>query len=280
MLFELANNREVKSIDVVPEEFRGLYVEKSGGGFELGMSDPKIGGAVNAALGLQKSLKAARADADKFKGKAVDLGGLAEYGDSPDAILQKFNSIITDKDNEIAKGKGATLDLDKVRTSMKSEHDKALSAKDLAIASLEGEITDLVVGMHATTTVSKHNGMPDLVMPHIAPRLRVQAVMVKDASGADRRRRNVVVVDEQGDARINGATGQPMTVDDLVKEMKADKRYGVLFASEAAQGGGAQGTQRSAQQRSGDGKTMSPTQKISAGLDAGLHQNGRGGSGR
>jgi hypothetical protein len=81
----------------------------------------------------------------------------------------------------------------------------------------------------------------------------------------------VHVVDKAGDIRYSGVTGAPMSIKELVAEMKGHDRYAKLFASEAASGAGP--TRRptasggcGAARRAAAGEHAVP-QKIAAGLE-------------
>ena len=76
MEFEFLKNPTVDSIDKVPEQFRGLYSEGEGG-YVLNEGFKGTAGAID---GLNKSLKAARRDADEAKRNRPDVSGFAAVG--------------------------------------------------------------------------------------------------------------------------------------------------------------------------------------------------------
>ena len=242
--------QQVDKIDLVPEQFRGIYEEKDGK-FSVGES---FQGVTTAVIGLNKSLKAARAEA---KGKtAIDLSVLSDYGATPEEIKESVAGKITELQNEIAKGGSAKLNLDKVRKEMADAHSKDLQKRDSRTEALQNQLYGLLVENNATNAIVDAKGVPELLMPFIKSQVKV---IEEDGSFT------VYVVDGQGDRRYSGITGQPMTIKELALEMKANEKFGRLFESEAPAGGGMQpGSGKRA--AAGSNEELSSTQKISRGL--------------
>jgi hypothetical protein len=151
----------LKDLGNVPEQFKPLYAPTDDGGFALS-NDATVAGAVEALLGMQKALNAARAEAKEAKGKAVDLGPLSEWGNDPATIAAAFKAKADEMTGQIAKGKGAELDLGKLKEAMGSAHAKELQAKDSAIANLEKQIHRELVTNKATTAILAAKGNPQL----------------------------------------------------------------------------------------------------------------------
>lgn len=254
-MFDFAENRSVDSIDKVPEQFRALYTETETGGFELS-KEPTVSGAVEAILGLRKALTASRAEAKEAKGKAVDLSSLSDYGTTVDDINKGFTSKIEELQAEIAKGKGASLDLDKLKEAMNEQHAKAILAKDGVIQNLEVQLHKELVVNRATAAIVEAGGNPLLLMPHVNKYVKAVA---NDAGQYE-----VHVLDDADTRRFSGLTGEHMTIKELVGEMKADEKFGVCFASTAPEGGGTKPiTPISTKPQPGE---RNPQQKIADGL--------------
>lgn len=254
--------QEVESLDVVPEQFRGLYAEADGK-FRL---NETYKGVAEAVTGLNRSLKASRAEAKALKGSKVDLSALADFGDSPEAIAQAVQDRIKELEGQLANGDKAKLNLDKVKEDLAKAHSKDLEKVTKRSEALQTQLYGLLVENAATTAIAELKGIPELLMPFVKTQ-----VNVVEEEGEFR----VFVVDAQGDRRYSGVTGQPMSIKELVSEMKANEKFGRLFESEAPQGGGTPpgGARRPSQQPAGE---RSSVDKIAAGLAKGQARS-RGG---
>ena len=246
--------QEVESLDNVPEQFRGLYAEADG---KYQLNEP-FKGVAEAVTGLNRSLKASRAEAKAMKGK-VDLSALSEFGEDPASIAETVKTRLQELEGQLANGDKAKLNLDKVKEDLAKAHSKDLEKINKRSDALQTQLYGLLVENAATTAISELKGIPELLMPFVKTQ-----VNVVEEEGEFR----VFVVDPQGDRRYSGITGQPMSIKELVSEMKANEKFGRLFESEAPQGGGTPpaGGRRPAQQPRGE---MSATDKIKAGLAKG-----------
>lgn len=263
MEFNFGENTEVTDLTKVPTQFHGLYAEADGK-FKL-RDAPEVKGAVEAILGLNKALVASRAEAKAAKGKAVDISALKDFGATPEEIKAAVDAKLKELTDELAKGDKAKLNLDKIKADLAAAHSNDLKSKDTRIGALTGQLYNLLVENAATSAVAEAKGVPDLLLPFVK-----QQVKVVEEDGQFQ----VYVVDGQGDRRYSGITGQPMTIKELVAEMKSNEKYGRLFESEAPQG---QGTPPGQQRRAGQiqtGATLTPLQKIQSGLNKGQFQKG------
>jgi len=257
MEFNFAN--EIDSVDKIPEQFRPLYAQDDARSLMVLRDDPAVKGAVTAITGLNRALSASRAEAKAAKGRAIDLTPLSEFGDNPNSILEGFNSKITELQSELAKGDKAKLNLDKIKQELAEAHSKDLKTKDTRIEALTGQLYNLLVENTASSAVTELKGVPQLLMPFIK-----QQVKVVEQDGEQK----VFVTDKSGDIRYSGVTGQPMTIKELVSEMKADAQFGRLFESDTQRGGTGdnQNVRHSSNPRVSNADEMSPTDKIRSGL--------------
>lgn len=227
MDFEFLKNPTVDDVAKVPEQFRGFYAEGEGG-YVLQDSFKATAGAVD---GLNKSLKAARRDADEAKKNRPDLSGFAAIGQllglegdeatNAEAIQAAVNKTLSES-------KDGKVNWDKMKKDLESGFNTKLQAKDAEIQGMGKTLQKYLVTTAAVQAIAAHKGVPDLLLPHITARTKV----VKD--GEDYA---VRVVDESGDPRGN-ASGGFMSVEDLVKELKGHATFGRAFESEAPNGGG------------------------------------------
>jgi hypothetical protein len=252
---------EVDALDKVPEQFRGMYKQGADNKFSL---DPTFKGVAEAVTGLNKSLKAAREEAKRKT--PVDLTLLHDFGDTPETIKAGIDTKLKALQDEIAKGGEAKLNLDKVRQELSEANAKALKQAGARSEALQNQLYQLMVENAATSAVAELKGVPELLLPFIKNQVKV---IEQDGSF------KVFVVDAQGDQRYSGVTGQPMTIKELVTEMKANEKYGRLFESETQPGGGmTPGGGRSVPRPTG--RELTANEKIAVGLSKGqFRQPGR-----
>lgn len=249
----------VDSVDKVPEQFRSLYSQNPSddGKFTI---DPNFKPVADALLGFNKSNKQLR---QELKTKAVDLSPLAEFGDSPAAIAEAVKAAVesagANKNQDVNKA------VEAAKAAMAQANAKELEKHTQRNQALQNQLYGLMVENSATAAVAELKGVPELLMPFIK-----QQVKVQEEDGQFK----VLVVDGQGETRY-GATGSPMTIKELVAEMKGNERFGRLFESEQQGGGGMppNGGRRPPQQQ---GRELSANEKIAQGLNKGQYK-ARGG---
>ena len=254
MEFEFLKNPTVDSIDKVPEQFRGMYSEGEGG-YVLGETFKGTAGAID---GLNKSLKAARRDADEAKRNRPDVSGFAAVGqllglEGDDAVSAETLKQAVER--VIGESKDGKVNWDKMKKDLERGFQTQLQGKDGELQNMSKTLQKYLVTTAAVQAIAGHKGVPELLLPHIQAKTKV----IKEGEEYV-----VRVVDESGDPRGN-ASGGFMTVEDLVKEMKASPTFGRAFESESPSGSGVKpGTTQG--KPSPQRPAMSPTEKIAAGL--------------
>lgn len=116
---------------------------------------------------------------------------------------------------------------DKLRAQMNDQHAKDLAKKDESLTVMQKLIQSKVVDAEAVSSIAAEGGVPDLLLPH------VQRFVKTDESF------NPIVVDASGTPRVDGK-GNPMTIRDLVKEMRASEVFGRAFNGSGQSGSGTQ----------------------------------------
>jgi len=254
-MFDFAANQTVDAVEVVPEEFRHIYEEKDGA-FSIAAAYAPLTGL---ASGLTKSLNAARAEAKTAKASKVDLSALKDYGDNVETIATTVQEKLAELNAQLKSG--ANFDPEKVRKEIAAGFTGQLSAKDAELATMTASLEHHLIVSEATRAITEAKGVPELLMPAIARQVKVQKVGARFV---------VTVVDEDGDARISATSGHPMTIADVVKELKTSPTYGRAFESEVASGGGKQPVQQTGRATAPAvrqvGGQKSSLDKISAGL--------------
>lgn len=120
-----------------------------------------------------------------------------------------------------------------LRKNLETKHAQDLQAKDQRIASLEQALHGQLIDNLATQELSKAGGNAALLMPHIRSQMRVE-----ETEG----RYQAQVVDNMGNTRYSQQrAGEPMSVEELVHEMRQNATFGQAFAPRNS-GGNASGS--------------------------------------
>jgi len=259
-IFDFATNKSVESLDAVPTDFHDLYVQKEEGeGYQIDDSNPGVKAAVALVGRMGGALKRARADVKAAKSGKVDLSPLADFGDSPAAILETFQSQLKDA----SKGKGGddaeiTRRIEKVKAEQSRVHKAEIEKREQREKFLYNEVlSGIKKGNRAIVAEAKALD-PGLLLPLIADQTRV---VEEDGKFFQQ------VVDKNGETRYSGTTGEPMKVKELVAEMKTIDRLKPLFESESRKGGGTPPGGGRRRVGGKDTEDMTPNQKIAAGLE-------------
>lgn len=246
-------SKPVTNIDAVPKDFQGLYSQSDDGKVSLRTDDPGVAAATAAILGLNGALVASRAEARNAKGNRVDLSALADYGSTPQEIAEAVQSRIT----EAGKNKNTAVEeqVARIREELSQKHAGDLTAKDKINEALRGQLYTHLVTSEAVKALSEAGAIdPDLILPM----LKTQVGVVEENGGFD-----VRILGSNGDPRYSTATGNPMSIPELVAEMKGNDKFGPLFKSEKQPGGGKLPGNSSHNRQQ---EELSSVGKISAGL--------------
>lgn len=254
MEFEFGKAPTVESLDKVPEQFRPFYVEGESG-YQLNDSFKSTASAID---GLNKSLKAARRDADEARKNRPDVSGYVQLGEmlglegdeagSPETLKGALERVISES-------RDGKVNWEKMKKDLHKGFETQIQAKDGELQTMSKTLQKYLVTTAAVQAIASAKGVPELLLPHIQAKTKV----IKEGDEYV-----VRIIDEAGDPRGN-ASGGFMSVEDLVKEMKASPVYGRAFEGEAPSGNGVRPgstTQKPSQRPS----ELSPTQKIAAGL--------------
>lgn len=248
----------VADVSAVPDQFRPYYNDKG----VLRKEDPLVTGSVAAIMGLDKALKSARSDTDTIKKQLKSFEALSEFGKSPEDIVTGINERIKQA------AEGSKLDIEKIKGSIQAANQQELDKRDGRIKVLTDYLYKTLVTETAVKAIAEAKGDTTLALPFVAKFVKV---VENEGHGPA-----VVVVDETGNARysrVNG--GVPMTVQELVLEMKSDKLYARLFDSDSPNGSGSRNNGDTRPLGSNHGnKELSPRQRIRAGIEK--QRQGRG----
>lgn len=253
----------VENLETVPQQFRPLYGAKAGDDGKFVVGDV-FRGTADAFLGLGRALNAERAAAKKRP--TVDLSPLAEFGATVDEIATGVKGKLTSLQEELARG--GKINVDKIKQEVAQAHQVDLTRATTRASALQSQLYELLVDNAASAALVSQKGSAELLLPIVR-----QSVKVAEQDG----KFGVYVVDKAGDRRYSGVTGEPMSIAELVAEMKADKRFARAFDSEAPAGGGMPpGSGKGPARPANNGQPKSSVDKIKAGLAAGALKRATG----
>jgi hypothetical protein len=246
---------EVDSVDTVPENLRTLYAEANGK-YAIPENLRPVADAITGLFSANTKIR----DENKglMKKAQIDLSGLEDFGEDLPTIKEKLKARLEELETAAAAGKEGKLNVDKVRQEMKAAMDKAVADERKVQDALRGTVHKYLVTSGASEALAAEEAIVELAMPFVERQIKV---VEQDGEF------KAVVVDKDGDPRISGGTGQPMTIKELVREMKAQDTFKPLFKSDVKGGGGARSGQTGAKPAQVPADA-SPMDRIKAGLAA------------
>lgn len=211
----------VEKLDDIEESSRGLYVEKDGK-FVLDVDGVEDTSGLKSALQKERLAREAK---DKQVRAWERLGRSPEEIESLIAEQDKIAEERSKAEEEKAAKAG---EWDKLKAQMNDKHQTELKSKDDSISNMRKSLEKHLVDAAATSAIAAEKGVADLLLPHVQRHVKV---VEEDGEFV------VKVVDAKGDPRVNGK-GDPLTISDLVKEMKESEVYGRAFDASGHSGSG------------------------------------------
>ncbi len=211
-----------ESSDQVPESLSEFYVEQSdgrvrldvetGNGWELSDTSALKSALSKERAAAQEAQKGLRAfegldptSARDALGKVEEMANFNPEQRVEEAIKVREKQIFAKHQTEIESVKG------------EAEH-------------LRGQLSDTLVTSAAAKAIAGAKGSVDLLLPHVLTSTRMRQ--------SDGGQFVVEVVDRDGNPRIGDAQGNPMTIPQLVDEMRASDTFSRAFEPTGATGSG------------------------------------------
>lgn len=235
----------VEKLDDIPEAIRGEYKE-----FDLADGKKAFRLDVTATNGYElEDVSGLRGTLSKEMTKRKNLEKEVEkYKDiDPDrarealAKLEEFENIDPTKEAD----KIANTKFEAAKAQLLKKHSDEMNGEKTKSSKYRTKIDRLMIDSVAKSAIADLKGSIELLLPHIQTQTRV----VED--GEDFK---VEVIDKDGNVRIGNSQGQPMTIKELVTEMRNSETFGRAFEGDGQSGGG---------KRHGNGGGGSPTLKRS-----------------
>lgn len=209
---------QVDSLDGLDEAQKSLYTPKDGK-FQLavdGLPEPENTDGLKTALAKERK---AAADAAKIAKQYQGLGLSAE--EIAELVEEKKK---TDEDKARKDGEWS-----KLKEQMNADHEKKLGEKDSEITKRTSALEKYLIESAATSAIAAAKGVPALLLPHVMKHMKV---VEEDGDF------KAVVTNAKGEPRVDGK-GEPLTVDALIAEMKADVNvFGRAFEGSGSTGSG------------------------------------------
>lgn len=225
MTFKFSENETVTDIEAVDENLRGFYVKNEE--TEEYVIQEGLKGAAAAWDGINGANANIRKENKTLKGGKVDLSGLSEYGSTPAEILESFTNRTKEMSDALDKKEGY-VNPEKIRVEMKKAHTAEMEAANKRADSYKSQLYNTLVTNEAMKAINEHKGNAELLLGFVT-----KQVVMKDIDG----RLEPHVIDDDGDRRMGGA-GSYMTVAELVKNMKGEKKFAALFDANVNNGSG------------------------------------------
>lgn len=217
----------VESIDVVPEAVRGFYQETDGK-FILQV-EPVDGYALEDVQGLKTTLGKEMTLRKKLEKDVVRFKDIdPEKAREALSRLEELGNLDPAKEAD----KIANTKFEAAKAQLLDKHKGEIEAREGKIGSLTKTIESLLIDANATAAIAEAKGSVELLLPHVQKHTRV-----REAEGG---KYLVEVVDKDGNARIGNAKGDPMTISDLVQEMRRSDAFGRAFEGSGQSGSGKQ----------------------------------------
>jgi len=217
----------VEKIEDAPETVRSFYKARDDGKFVLSVEESD-GYALENISGLKSALGKERSTREQLERDVVKFKDIDP--DKAREALEKwaeFQAIDPAKEAD----KIANTKFEAARDQLVKSHEAALKPVTDRNAKLEAAVDGLTRKQQATAAIAAAKGEVGLLLPHVLPQTKVK----ENDSGEF----VVEVVDASGATRF-GAKGEPMTVAELVAEMKASETFARAFDGEGHSGSGKQ----------------------------------------
>lgn len=219
----------IEKIEDVPEGVRGEYKEQTAGDgkkfFLLDVS-PVNGYELDNVSSLKTALGAERTAKGKLEAQVVKFKDL-DPDKARDALarLEELEKIDPTKEAD----KIANTKFEAAKTQLLKKHSDELEGERTKSSKYRSKIDRLMIDSVAKSAIADLKGSIDLLLPHVQSQTRV----VEDGDDF-----KVEVVDKDGNVRIGDSKGQPMSIKDLITEMRNSDTFGRAFEGDGQTGGG------------------------------------------
>ena len=214
----------VDSLDAVEEAIRPLYKQDDKDGkFYLQVEGYDPGEAARL-----------RAEAAERRKQVAELKGKIPEDFNPEewkALKEEKKHIAEERERQEREKQRREGDFEAREKKLVEKHEQERKADQDRISKLIKQRDKAILEDAARAAIVGAKGKPNLLMPHIMKRLKVE----EDHDG----NATLVVLDEYGQKAVADSRGSPVTLDKMLSELKASDEFGVAFEGSNASGGGA-----------------------------------------
>lgn len=210
------------SADQIPEGMSDFYVERPDGRFQLDVAASN-GWELSDTNALKSALSKERAAAQEAQKRLRNFEGL-----DPNAAREAMSKV-----EEMANFNPEQKVEEAIKAREKqifARHQSEMDAVKRETDALRNQLSDTLVTSAAAKAIAGAKGSVDLLLPHVLTSTRMRQT--------DGGQFIVEVVDRDGNPRIGDAQGNPMTIPQLVDEMRASDVFSRAFEPTGATGSG------------------------------------------
>lgn len=222
----MAFKLKFEKLEDIDEAQRPLYVERDGA-FFLDVDGIEEHPSVAKA---KQNLEAARRSERAMKSQIEKWEKLGKTDEEIQAL------IAAEETNKVTALERAG-EWDKLKEQMNKKHLEEQKKWEGLTANekennnkLRGKLERYLVDAKATAAIAAAEGEPELLLPIVKRFMKV-------TEDPDTGEFSTSIVDDKGGARVNGK-GDPLTVDELLTEMKSSEKLGRAFKASGSSGGG------------------------------------------
>ena len=163
-----------------------------------------------------------------FKEAKTAKDALKNYDGVDPTRYKQLEDAAAEAERKRAAGEGDWKALEGQLTKKLTDTESAAKVREQALL---GSLGEVLVDREAISELAKHSDSPRLLLPHVKKHMRM---VEQDGKFVAR------IVDGDGNVRIGKGSGsEPMTLAELIDEMKGEQDFAPAFKGSGSSGGGA-----------------------------------------
>lgn len=247
----MALNAILESVEGLPEDVAKEYKKRDDGKFVLDVTS--VDGLELAEVSkLQSALSKERENSRKANEKLKIFEGLDP--DKAREALGKVEEMANWEPEQKVKEQ-----IEAVKSQMMDAHGKEKAKLQEKLEKLTNSLEDAMIVSVASQELAKEKGSVRLLMPHMRQQTRL-----READG----RFVVEVMGDDGNPRLTGSDGHPMSIAELVSEMKTQDDFASAFEGTGATGSGATGSGNSPKKQQANTISADDKEAVESNLEA------------
>jgi hypothetical protein len=211
---------EIDDLEKVAEPLRALYADAGDGKFRLKLTGlpQQTGEDVSGLKSALEKERKAREDFEKQLRKFKDVDP------------EKYRQLVRERDEAERRKHEESGNFQELIRQTKERAEAEINARDEENQRIKRRAEKQAFKSAAMAAIEKANGISRILLKEMEPHIKV---IERDDDDYD-----VIVVDERGNPRIGDGRGNPMTLDQLVDELRGDPDLRGAFRGNPNTGGG------------------------------------------